>query len=105
MSPAYDAETDQVPSSPDAAAYETEQEAMASGPLKVQVVSKASPGSPFKVTRPVIDCESPLSSEVTVTVQVVIPPFQSIEDGLQLTLVEVPVAITKLEDDGVELDP
>jgi hypothetical protein len=53
----------------------TEQEATAAGPVNEQLVEDASPGKAVRVTMPVIGCESPVSSEVTVIVQVVWPPL------------------------------
>jgi hypothetical protein len=67
------------------------------------VLTVASDGKPVRVTVPVIDCESPLSSEVTMTVQVVDPPFQSMVDGVHAIEVEVPAVTRKFEDEVVEL--
>jgi hypothetical protein len=54
---------------------------------------------------PFIDWSSPWSFDVTVTVQVACPAFQSIDDGVQVMLVDVPVVTVKLDDEEVELDP
>jgi hypothetical protein len=105
VSPAYDAETIQVPSSPDPAVYVIEHEATAAGPLRTQETSEASEGRPDRAIDPVIDWESPWSLDVTVTVQVVVTPFQSMLDGEQRMEVEVSVVIVKLEAAKVELAP
>ena len=78
-------------------------EALGSVLVRAHALFMASDGKPDKVTMPVMDCESPLSSEVTVTAQVVDPPFQSIEDGAHEIEVEVPDVTVKLEGEAVEL--
>jgi hypothetical protein len=59
----------------------------------VQLVSAASLGRPVNVTVPVIGWLSLLSAEVTVAVQVAIPPFQSMLDGEQIRVVVVVVVM------------
>jgi hypothetical protein len=76
--------------------YVTEQEAVAAGPARAQLVWVASDGRPVNVTVPVIGWLSPLSADVTVAVQVVDPPFQSMLDGVQVTVAAVGVLITRL---------
>jgi hypothetical protein len=70
-------------------------------PLSVQLSAS---GNPLNVTVPVIDCRSPLSREVTVAVHDSVAPFQSIDEGPQMMLIEVPAVTVKLEDDTVELE-
>jgi hypothetical protein len=70
-------------------------------PLSVQL---SAPGNPPKFTVPVIDCRSPLSREVTVALHDSVAPFQSIDEGPQMMLIEVPAVTVKLEDEAVALE-
>jgi hypothetical protein len=71
----------------------------------VQLVSAASLGRPVNVTVPVIGWLSLLSAEVTVAVQVAIPPFQSMLDGEQIRVVVVVVVMYRVVGLLVELAP